>query len=137
MSEAPANANGSNRTVAALRGLATELERTRTELKRLTDRAEKLARRVETGNPLGAAMAAEERPLIITQLVDITDRLHEVGGEVRRAEAEQLVAEGYTQDRIAAEFGVTRQRVGALLRPVPAERNGPKRPKRGQPPSNR
>src|SRR5947209_13878699 len=108
------------RTAAALRGLAEELDRTREELVKLAHRTEQLAAQVESGAPLGAAMGAEERPLIITQLVDITDRLHEAGGAVRRAEAQQLVGEGYTQDRIAAEFGVTRQRVGALLRPPPA-----------------
>ena len=60
-------------------------------------------------------MAAEERPLIITKLVEITDRLHEAGGKVRRAEAEQLRAEGRTHQEIAELFGVTRQRVSQLL----------------------
>ena len=60
-------------------------------------------------------MAAEPRPLIITKLVEITDRLHEAGGEVRRAEAHQLREEGRTHDQIAELFGVTRQRVAQLL----------------------
>jgi DNA-binding transcriptional regulator LsrR (DeoR family) len=35
---------------------------------------------------------------------------------VRRAEARALYAEGLTMDQIAERFGVTRQRVSALLR---------------------
>ena len=130
MSELPDLADPAARTVAALRRLAAELERTRLELATLTERAQQLADEVESAMTLAAAMAVEPRPLIITRLVDITDRLHDAGGAVRRAEAQQLEVEGYTQDRIAAEFGVTRQRVGALLRPTPPGRPGPKRPRR-------
>lgn len=118
----------SDRTAAALRALSADLRQTCGEFESLADRADALAGTLEAGAPLGPAMAAEERPLIITQLVDVTDRLHELGGAVRRAEALQLTAEGYSQERIAAEFGVTRQRIGALLRPAPEVRQGPKRP---------
>lgn len=120
--------SSAERTTTALRTLAADLRRTCSDLATLADRADMLAGTVESGAPLGPTMAAEERPLIITQLVDVTDRLHELGGAVRRAEALQLAAEGYSQERIAAEFGVTRQRIGALLRPAPEVRQGPKRP---------
>jgi hypothetical protein len=121
------------RTSLALCQLAKALRETSSELVHLASRAEALRAEVDSGVPLAASIAAEERPLIITRLVNITDRLHEVGGEVRRAEAHQLRAEGLTQDRIAAEFGVTRQRAAALLRPPPVERRGPKRPHREEP----
>jgi DNA-binding transcriptional regulator LsrR (DeoR family) len=47
------------------------------------------------------------------------------GANVRRAEAEALYAEGLTMEQIAKSFGVTRQRVSALLR------KGPKDPRPG------
>lgn len=103
------------RTVAALTSLADALRATGRDLDRLVQRAEALAEQVVSGVPLTEAMAQEDRPLIITTLVAITDRLHEVGGEVRRAEAQQLRAEGRTHDQIAALFAVTRQRVAQLL----------------------
>ena len=50
---------------------------------------------------------------------------------VRRAEAAQLSAEGLTQGRIAKLFGVTRQRVSALLAPPPPPgARAAKRPRR-------
>jgi hypothetical protein len=116
------------RTSAALEQLVIALRRTVVELEQLIERADVLRAEVDSGVPLGTAIAAEERPLIITRLVRVTDLLHEVGGEVRRAEAHQLRAEGYTQEGIAQAFGVTRQRAAALLRPPPADPRGPRRP---------
>jgi hypothetical protein len=116
------------RTSAALGALVTALRRTSAELEQLIERAERLKAEVDGGTALGAAISGEERPLIITRLVQITDRLQDVGGEVRRAEAHQLRAEGHTQEAIAQAFGVTRQRAAALLRPPPPERRGPRRP---------
>ena len=94
----------------------------------LAGRAEHLKDEIDRGTPLAQAMAAEPRPLIISKLVEITDRLHEKGGGVRRAEARQLQAEGHTHEQIAGVFGVTRQRTSALLKSS-AERRPPKRPK--------
>jgi len=42
--------------------------------------------------------------------------LVEAGSRLRRAEAHALHAEGMTMEQIAELFGVTRQRVSALLR---------------------
>ena len=121
-------ADHARRTSDALATLAAALRRTADELAVLAERADSLRGAIDSGTPLTRAMAAEQRPLIITKLVEITDRLHETGGEVRRAEARQLQAEGHTHEQIAAIFGVTRQRAGALLK-VPTERRLPKRPK--------
>jgi len=101
-------------TAGALAALAAAIRETVDDLQRLGDRA--VALREQLGAmPLTEAMEAEERPLIITKLVEITDRLHEVGGVVRRTEAQQLRAEGRTHEQIAELFGVTRQRVSQLL----------------------
>lgn len=117
------------RTAAALRELASGLRETSERLLLLAARADALAQHVASDVPLGDAMAREERPLIITQVTEITDRLHDVGGAVRRAEAHQLRSEGYTQEGIAEVFGVSRQRAAALLKPPSG--NKPKRPRRG------
>jgi len=104
-----------DRTASALADLARAIRETINDLEGLTERAKALEGEVLSGAPLTDAMAAEARPLIITKLVEITDRLHEAGGMVRRAEAEQLRAEGRTHQEIAELFGVTRQRVAQLL----------------------
>ena len=47
--------------------------------------------------------------------------LYIAGANVRRAEAEALYAEGLTMEQIARSFGVTRQRVSALLNNRPKD----------------
>lgn len=116
------------RTTSALSDLARVLRETAEELRLLADRAETLARAAEA-MPLAEAMALEERPLLVSRVVELTDRLHECGGEVRRAEAHQLRGEGLTQEAIAALFGVSRQRAGALLKALEEPRRAPKRPR--------
>jgi len=116
------------RTSDALGALSEALRQTAEELTVLAGRADHLKAEIDGGVPLAKAVAAEPRPLIISKLVQITDRLHEKGGEVRRAEAQQLRREGHTHEQIAGVFGVTRQRASALLK-TQTERRAPKRPK--------
>jgi DNA-binding transcriptional regulator LsrR (DeoR family) len=49
-------------------------------------------------------------------LTESSKALDTSGSNVRRAEAQALHAEGMTMEQIAERFGVTRQRVSALLR---------------------
>ena len=80
-------------------------------------------------------MQAEARPLIITRMTELVDALTTAALAVRRAEARQLQREGASQQQIAEIFGVSRQRVAALLAgPGPdAEARRPHRPRpRGQ-----
>lgn len=58
----------------------------------------------------------EPRPLIVELVTGKLDRLATVGSKLRRAEAAALHDEGLTMDAIADLFGVTRQRVSALLK---------------------
>ena len=120
----------SDRTVTALRTLAGTFAAAAAELQGMAGRSAHLAGQLEAGATLDEVMGNESRPLIITRLTQLSDRLIEAGAEVRRAEAHQLREEGYTQDRIAETFGVTRQRVSALLKPRPTRR-GPYRPALG------
>ena len=66
--------------------------------------------------PYTDLVASEEGPLIVHLLTQSSAALDISGSNVRRAEAEALYAEGQTMEQIAKSFGVTRQRVSALLR---------------------
>ena len=102
-------------TVKALERLADVLERTSEELERLAARAHRLRGALSDGMPLTDAMDAEPRPLIITRMTELLDDLTGAALGVRRTEARQLQLEGLSHQRIAEVFGVSRQRVGALL----------------------
>jgi hypothetical protein len=66
--------------------------------------------------PYAELVASEDGPLIVHLLTESSLALDTSGANVRRAEAEALYAEGLTMEQIAKSFGVTRQRVSALLR---------------------
>jgi hypothetical protein len=57
----------------------------------------------------------EGTPLLVQLLTSCTNLLHSYGNRVRRTEARALHGEGMTMDQIARLFGVSRQRVSALL----------------------
>lgn len=68
------------------------------------------------GQSLREIVPQEETPLIVQLLTEMTNLLHSYGNRVRRTEARALHHEGMTMEEIAKLFGVTRQRVSALLR---------------------
>jgi hypothetical protein len=55
-------------------------------------------------------------PLVVQLVTENLDRLRVYGARLRQAHAAALHAEGLTMDQIAELFGVTRQRISALLR---------------------
>ncbi|MGN6089969.1 MAG: hypothetical protein ACTHNT_11835 [Actinomycetales bacterium] len=114
---APAGTDTATR--AALVTLAETLQAVASELGGLAQRAVQLADLVAADRPLTEVMASEERPLIVTTLTRILDELADAGAGVRRAEAQQLRAEGLSHGAIAQIFGVSRQRAAALLAPPP------------------
>ena len=59
---------------------------------------------------------AARSPLLVQLITESTQTLDGYGARVRRAEALALHEEGMTMEEIAERFGVTRQRVSALLR---------------------
>jgi DNA-binding transcriptional regulator GbsR (MarR family) len=98
----------------------TELDRA---LDQCTEMIERMRQRIEhirgvhaEGRPLHEIVPEEESPLIVQLLTESTNLLHSYGNRVRRTEARALHREGMTMDEIAKLFGVTRQRVSALLR---------------------
>ncbi len=54
-------------------------------------------------------------PLVVQLVTENLDRLRVHGAQLRQAQAAALHEEGLTMDQIAGLFGVTRQRISALL----------------------
>ena len=82
----------------------------------IQQRARQLRERLETGEPLVDLVRNEEPPLIVELLSTNMATLDTAGAELRAAQALALRAEGLTIEAIAELFGVTRQRISALLR---------------------
>jgi predicted XRE-type DNA-binding protein len=55
-------------------------------------------------------------PLVVQLVTENLDRLRIHGAQLRQAQAAALHGEGLTMEEIAVLFGVTRQRISALLR---------------------
>ncbi len=83
--------------------------------RRIKERIDHLLERLEAGEELAAIVEGESQPLIPTLITENIEALQDVGSALRRAEAAALRAHGYTMGEIASLFGVTRQRISALL----------------------
>jgi DNA-directed RNA polymerase specialized sigma24 family protein len=79
-------------------------------------RIAQLRRLRSQGAPYAELVSISDEPLIVQLLTESSRALDISGASVRRAEARALYAEGLTMEQIAERFGVTRQRVSALLR---------------------
>ena len=79
-------------------------------------RAAMLRQRLESGEDLVDIVRDEESPRVVELLSTNMTTLETAGAEVRAAQALALRAEGLTIQAIADLFGVTRQRVSALLK---------------------
>src|SRR5207248_8465777 len=79
-------------------------------------RAERIREQREAGMSYREIESGETRPLIVELTRDNLAALVEAGSKLRRAEARALHAEGMTMEQLAELFGVSRQRVSALLR---------------------
>jgi hypothetical protein len=100
----------------ALVQLVAELDVVTTELTRARTRALELQEQRAEGRTWYDIVSSEDRPLIVEQISSAMASLATVGGQWRREQAAALSAEGVSINRIAALYGVTRQRVSALLR---------------------
>jgi DNA-directed RNA polymerase sigma subunit (sigma70/sigma32) len=100
----------------ALDGLEHALEESMAMSERMKQRIQHIRQVRSDGRPLRDIVPNEEAPLIVQLLTETTNLLHSYGNRVRRTEARALHREGMTMDEIAKLFGVTRQRVSALLR---------------------
>lgn len=107
---------GDDPVLEALTGLVRALRENSARIEGTISRAERIREQREAGLTYREIESAEERPLIVELTRDNLAALVEAGSRLRRAEARALHAEGMTMEQIAELFGVTRQRVSALLR---------------------
>ena len=61
-------------------------------------------------------MSGEDRPLVVERISTVLASLATAGHAWRREQAAALQRENVSINRIAALFGVTRQRISALLK---------------------
>ncbi len=79
-------------------------------------RARRLRDQLQAGRELTELVRRESPPRMVELLSHNMAALETAGAEFRAAEALALRAEGLTLEAIAELFGVTRQRVSALLK---------------------
>jgi hypothetical protein len=100
----------------ALVALVAEIDVVVAELERARRRAHELQQERRRGRPWEEIVVGEQRPLIVEQISSAMASLAGAGGRWRRTQAQALRDEGVSINRIAGLYGVTRQRVSALLR---------------------
>jgi hypothetical protein len=100
----------------ALTALESTLDDNQERSKLIRRRIAQLRRLRSQGAPYAEIVSVNDGPLIVQLVTQSSTALDVSGASVRRAEARALYAEGLTMDQIAERFGVTRQRVSALLR---------------------
>jgi hypothetical protein len=100
----------------ALTDLLAELDRCIDELEQARARAKVLLRHRRSGRPWLEIVTGESRPLIVERISTVLSALATAGHVWRREQAAALQGEQVSINRIAALFGVTRQRISALLK---------------------
>ncbi|MGB5656766.1 MAG: hypothetical protein WBN35_09155 [Acidimicrobiia bacterium] len=89
----------------------------------LQRRAHQLRQQLEAGKNLVELVEAEDTPRMVELISTNMATLETAGAEFRAAEALALRAHGLTIEAIADLFGVTRQRISALLKQKAAIRS--------------
>jgi predicted XRE-type DNA-binding protein len=103
----------------ALEELDAALDENLRRMEQMKARIAELRHVCREGRPLREVVSEETPPLVVSLLTETGQALQSYGSRVRRTEARALHREGLTMDQIASLFGVTRQRVSALLRDDP------------------
>jgi hypothetical protein len=100
----------------ALKDLDRVLEVNLERLGQIKRRIAEIQRQHSEGLSYTEIVEAAPPPLLVQLVTESKQTLDGLGARVRRAEALALHKEGMTMEVIAERFGVTRQRVSALLR---------------------
>ena len=100
----------------ALGMLIAELESCVAQLQAAQVRAEELLQARRAGRAWADIVGDESRPLVVETISSVLSTLSTTGHAWRREQAAALQAEDVSINRIAAMFGVSRQRISALLR---------------------
>jgi Sigma-70, region 4 len=105
----------------ALRDLERALDANARRMAQIKRRIAEIRRQRSAGRSYREIVEATKGNLSVQLITEATRALDEFGARVRRAEAHALYREGMTMEEIAESFGVTRQRVSALLRDAGGE----------------
>ena len=101
--------------MAALEALGSALDENAERTEAIKARIEQVRRARAEGLTYSEIAQGDGRPIV--QLVtESATALDTYGVRLRRIVAQELYDQGMTMDQIASVFGVTRQRVSALLR---------------------
>lgn len=92
----------------AIGSTVEDLLHARSRIKELLDQR-------ESGATWAEIVRQEDRPLVVELVTRSLGSLSDSGGKFRRAEAEALRRDGLPMTKIAALFGVSRQRISSLL----------------------
>jgi DNA-directed RNA polymerase specialized sigma24 family protein len=108
----------------ALRDLEHGLEANARRMAQIKRRIAEIRRQRSAGRSYREIVEATKGDLTVQLITEAKQALDEFGARVRREEALALYGEGMTMEEIAEKFGVTRQRVSALLRDAGGEASG-------------
>jgi hypothetical protein len=100
----------------ALEELVAAIDECALQLRNARTRAEELLASRAAGTSWLEIVTAESRPLVVESVSSVLATLARAGSAFRREQAYALQGEQVSINRIAALFGVTRQRISALLR---------------------
>jgi len=109
------SSSGDDAVLHALDGLEEALSHNIAASQTVAKRAHAIREMRERGMAYREIAESIGEPLIIQLVTDNLDRLRFSGAQLRQAQAAALYDEGLTMDQIATLFGVSRQRVSALL----------------------
>jgi hypothetical protein len=118
-----------DQSMAALDEVAEAADETALDQQRLARRARSMSRQRRLGWSWSKILQRERQPGLLVLMARSARRLHEVGGRFRPALGQALVEEGLSTRQIAKTFGVTHQRISAML-----HRAAPKPPRVAPPP---
>jgi hypothetical protein len=108
--------NSNDPALDALQALDAAIETTLEELSSARERIGWLHAQRQAGRDWREIAENAERPFVVETITAALDRLSVTGSCFRRAQARALHRSGLSMDSVASMFGVTRQRVSALLR---------------------
>lgn len=104
------------RLIAALDEFDVALSENIARSHEMQKRIRRQRERIDAGSNLWPLVEAEEHPRTVEMLTENIEALHGVGSRLRATQALALRDEGLRISDIASLFGVTRQRVSALLK---------------------
>ena len=116
---------GDDEVLGALDAVTAALEETVGNARACIERAAAVRARRLSGMPYHDIIDQADRPLIVELISQTLAALQRTGHRLRSAEAKALYAEGMTMTRIAALFGVSHQRISALIHDEPGTTTSP------------